>query len=289
MALWGASVAQPVAYREGKLEYAVQGAVYSGLAENVIRAGCGLIRGTAGQQVDHPGVLAVADVDALATAAVAISNVAGLTLNTIAQFDGVGVGGAMTRISPARQITITYDAGVGWDTVTGERVDEVFGHDADGNPISEQIVKPNGSGAGTYTTRQFFSFCNVIDMQASLGAGDTATIGVGLQVEYGKLDLLGISVYDRMAIPSATTNYDFDADRTVPYLAGNGVIGALPEDAVTDGEPVYMRIVAGAGALIRGRFTGQLQADDANFARVLGMRWVSAAAGGSPALIEVTR
>jgi hypothetical protein len=289
MALWGASVAAPVAYREGKIEYAPPGSFSSGIAEHVIRAGCGLILGTAGQQVDHPLALAAADPNALVTAAVAISNVAGLTINTIAQFDGAGMGGAMTFISPARQLTITYDADAGWDTPTGQRIDEFEGYDADGNPISDHVIKPNGSGAGTYTTEKFFSFCKQIDMQASNAATGTATIGVGLQVEYGKRDFLGISVYDRMAEPSATLNYDYDANRTVSILSGNGRIGALPEDAVTVGEPVYMRIVAGAGALIRGRFTGQLQADDANFARVLGLMWVTAAAGGNPAVIEVTR
>jgi len=186
-------------------------------------------------------------------------------------------------------LTITYDASADWDTPTGQRIDEFFGEDADGNPISEQVGKANGSGTLTVQTVQSFAYVNIVDMQASNAGTGTATIGVAQGAEYGKLDFLGISVYDRMAEPSATTNYDFDANRVVPYLAGNGLVGALPEDTVTVGEDVYMRIVAGAGALIRGRFTGQLQADDANFCRVLGLKWASAAVGGSPALIEVTR
>jgi hypothetical protein len=288
MTLWTAYPTAPVAVREGTVVDAAQGSIISRVAEAILRAGCGAVRGTTWPpQVNHPTALAAADPDALVTAAVAISNVAGLDIAAIAQFDGVGLGGAMTRIVPARTITITYDAAVDWNTVDGQRVDEIFGLDANGDPIHEQLVRANGAGAVTLTTQQCFSGVPRIQMQASLGGAGTATIGIGTKVEYGKLDFEGVVCYDRTIPPPATANYDIDATLPCSLLQGPGEIGAIPEDAVTVGEPVYMRVVAGGGAAIRGRFTGQLQADDANWARVLGLMWSSAAAGGSPARIRV--
>jgi len=290
MALWTAYPTRPVSLREGSIVSAPQGSVISLVSEELIRAGCGLVRGTVvtdEQYTVHPAALAVADVDALVTAAVAISNVAGLTINTIAEFDGAGLGGGKTRIIPARTVSITYDAAADWNTADGQRVDEIFGRDANGEPISEQLVRANGAGGVTVATVQKFAFVDEIHMQASLAGAGTATIGIGTAVEYGKLDFEGIVCYDRTIPPPATANYDIDATLPCSLLQGPGEIGAIPEDAVTVGQPVYMRVVAGGGALIRGRFTGQLQADDANFARVLGLMWSSAAAGGSPARIRV--
>jgi hypothetical protein len=219
-----------------------------------------------------------------------ISNVAGLRINTIAEFDGVGPGGGKTEISPPRQVRVVFAAGGGvneWDTVSGELLVEIIGRNANGDPIQETIAKPNGSGAQTYDTVQCFSFVDVVDVGATLGAIGTGTIGTNTFVEYGRRDFVGISVYDPTTPPPTTANYDTDANLPIAVLHGRGKIGAIPEDNVVAGESVYMRVVAGAGALIRGRFTGDLQSDDANFARVLHLRWDTTTTAGTPGLIEV--
>lgn len=276
MTLWGASTGLPAAAREGQT-ISSDALIESYVAEHTMRAGLLAIRGTTGQYADHPLAIPVADPNALITNAVGASAAAAFTYNTIAEFDGV-IG--LLRISPPVPVTWTLDASVDWNTVTGGCEVDIYGEDADGQPIVDHLFHPNGAGVQTYTTALAFSKVTRIDQQACVGAGGTCEFGTSAdRSEYGKLDAIGVAVYSRETPPATTTGYDFEATQVVP-IQRSGIIAVTTEDIVANrDDPVYVRTVV-AGADLRGQFTGPAQADDANFGRVLGWTWVEAVAAG---------
>lgn len=284
MTMWNAGTAVPNAAREGQ-RISSDALVESGLAEHTLRAGLLAIRGTTGQQVDHPLAIPGADVDSLITVAVGASAAAKVSYDTIAEFDGA-IG--MARISPAVPITWSPDASADWNTVTGECVVDIYGEDADGEPIHDTLSRPNGAGAAIYTTAHCFSRVRRIDQQACVGAAGTCTFGTSAaRCEYGKLDALGVVNYDRGTPPATTAGYDYEVGQVAP-IQKSGLVAVTTEDAVAPGDPVFVRVVV-AGADLRGQFTGDLQADDASFARVLGWTWESTTPADSVGIIRIGR
>jgi hypothetical protein len=137
----------------------------------------------------------------------------------------------------------------------------------------------------TYTTALCFSEVTRIDQQACVGAGGTCTFGTAARVELGNQYVLGVAMYDRSTMPAAAVGYDFDDHEVLPVVT-RGLIAATPEDNVTMGEAVYCRVVV-AGADLRGQLTGALQADDANFARVLGWTWETTTLADAVCVVRV--
>lgn len=284
MTLWAAGTAVPAVAREGQI-ISSDALIETGIAETSVRAGLLVTRGSTGQYVGHPAAIAAADPDGLITVAVGASAAVPFTYNTIAEFDGAT---GQTRINPARPVTWSPDASADWNTVTGGCEVDIYGEDADGQPIHDHLFRPNGAGAATYTTAMCFSLVYRIDQQACVGAGGTCTFGISAdRAEYGRLDDVGVACYDRGTPPATTVGYDFEAHQVVPVLR-QGLIAATTEDNVTPGEPVYVRTVV-AGADLRGQFTGILQSDDANFARVLGWEWTTTTAADAVGIIRVQR
>jgi hypothetical protein len=280
VALW--TQYDEVAYREGQLREAYS-TPKSAIAEGHIRAGLLCLRGTNPQQVFHPAAIPAADPNAIDTALA--SAAATQTLTTAAQLDGV-VGIGVT--SPAKRLTVEFDANANWDTPSGACRVEFWGEDANGEPTYDRIVKPNGSGAGIYTTAKHFSKVTRVDVEACNGAGGTAEIGhSAASVEFGTVDGVSVSLYDRAREPAAAVGYDFDTTETLSVLK-KGLVAVTVETtiavAVTPGDAVYARSVV-AGADLRGQFTGVTSSAD--FGRVLGWKWRTTTAAGAVGLIEL--
>lgn len=226
--------------------------------------------------------LPVADVDAIATAAV-IASAATVQSIGAATFDGV-IG--RDRITPCRTLTITFDASADWNTPSGECRVDFYGVDALGAAVKDTISKPNGSGATAYNTEVAFSGCVQVDIEACNGAGGTATIGVGLdRVELSPADYPGIAIYEPIKEPN-TTAREYDDEEEVAILT-RGRICSVPEHAVSVGDQVYVRVLA-AGADLCGQLTGQDGADTpGTYARLVGARWISVAAADGVAVVEL--
>jgi hypothetical protein len=270
------------ALREGQLsELGYKAESY--VAEGAVRAGLLIVRGSSRKQAQHPAAIPAADTNSLKLSF--NSSTAVQSFDTIAEFDGAT---GMGRISPAVPVTMTFDAGnvADWNNPSGSLIIEVYGIDASGNKIKDSMIHVNGAGAETISTELCFAAVHQIDFPNCNGNTGTGEIGTSAaKAEYGKLDVLGIAIYDRATEPAATTGYDFDDTEAFSVLK-NGKIGVTVEDAVALDDPVYVRVVA-AGADLRGQFTGDLQADDANFALLLGARYTRAAAGDGIAELEL--
>jgi hypothetical protein len=281
MTLWSTYSTAPLAHREGQIDEAFDNMTRSAYAEGAIRAGLLLVKGTSDDQVAHPAAIPGADVDAFATAIA--SSLAAQTINGAVSLDGViGIG----RCSPARPITMVFDASADWDTIGGELRVDFYGIDANGNKIQDQIAKINGSGAVTLTTEHCFAQLEEGHIEASNGVGGTATIGVSnAKVEFGKLDVAGVAVYDCAREPASTTGYDYDNQDPVSVLS-KGRIAVTVEHAVSVNDAVYVRSVL-AGADLRGQFDGDAVSGNANFGRLLNARFVKSALADAVAVIEV--
>lgn len=221
-------------------------------------------------QVSELAALPSADADAIMTASV-LKSVTTAHTYAASVFDGA-IG--RDRISPARTISITFDANAGWDTGGDDLLIDIYGVDARGAEIKDTIAKATGSGAGTWKTAKAFAAVTRVDVGASGAATGTATMGVANDlVELGRGDVAGIAAYAPVKEPNSSTREFADEDE-VSVLA-RGHIASVPEHDVSLGDDVYVRIAA-AGTDLRGQLTGQDGADDpAHYARLVFARWAS--------------
>jgi hypothetical protein len=236
-------------------------------------------------QIAEMPVLPAVDADAIMTAGIFVSNA--LTATTLAAgvFDGV-IG--RDRIgTPCRPITITFDADAGWDAPSGACRVDIYGHDAFGAEVDDTIQKENGSGAGTYTTAQCFASVHRVDVEATNANTGTGTVGVSnARVELSPSDYPGLAMYNPAKEPNtATRNF---ADGQPVTVMTKGKMFAWPEHAVTDGDEVYVRVLAGAGDLLRGRLTGMDGKDTpGTYGKLAGAKWRRAAGAGVISIVEL--
>ena len=228
-------------------------------------------------------VLPAADVDAIATAAVIASAIAAQSIPA-SLFDGI-VG--HDRIAPCRTVSVTFDASADWDTPSGECRVDIYGYDASGAEIHDQVARPNlGAVVYTASTRMAFAGVTRIDIEACNGAGGTATVGVSNDlVELSPLDYPGVALFQLMKEPN-TAIYEIAQYDSVDVLQ-EGVVAVKVEHAVSVGDGAWVRILA-AGADLRGQFTGQDGADTpTTYARLAGARFMSSAAIDGMAELEI--
>ena len=281
-----AAVADPV-LREGQIYNGPwPSKVLSRIAEDDIGFGRLVDFGTDPEiQVQEIPLLPVADVDAIATAAIAVSAAAAQDIAS-GTFDGV-IG--RDRISPCRCITMTFDASVDWDTPSGECRVDFYGTDALGASVKDTISKANGSGAGAITTRIAFAQCDRYHVEACNGAAGTATIGVSNDVvELSQRDYPGVAAYQALKEPNIVVapvyeiaQYD-DVD-----VVQVGQIVVVPEHAVSVGDQAYVRVLL-AGNDVRGQFAGQDGADTpATYAKLAGATYMTAAAADGLAVVQL--
>ena len=286
---WDTVANNPGSGYEGLLIDSPPGGVESYVAETAVRAGFLVALGTdiattRKQVIPCPAMAATypADTDAiavdLASAAVAARYTA------VADLDGV-IG--IERIYPPRVVTCDWDANANWDGPLGFTTVDVYGEDADGNPIHEQLVRNNaGAVAQAAETRQCFSRVHTVDVSASNGAGGTLDVGVSpVKTELGALDFPGVALYNPAREASAVAAVTFDAGETLA-VCHRGELWAVPVDAVVPGDIVTVRIAAGGGGL--GSLSGtEALGTGGNFAKLLGAHWVTAAAAGVLAKVRL--
>jgi len=230
-------------------------------------------------------VFPVADVDGIAVtvaSAVAEQDLTGATL------DGVTSDSLM---SPARRITFIKDASADWGLAAlGFTIVTVYGEDAMGAPIHEELAVSAAAGAATYTTGQCFSRVIRVHIGANDGAGGTATIGTAVGMfEVGSATHPGIAVYTPGVEPASTVG-EFDQGIAVGVMRKGRIFLVNETTAAgtcTRGDPVYVRGLL-AGADVRGQFTGHAGgATPATWMRVLGARWTEAVAAGAVGEVEI--
>jgi hypothetical protein len=258
--------------------------VLSRTAEAALGAGKLVKFGTSpAYQVIELPALPVADVDAIATAAVVVSAAVAHTVAPAAFNGAIG----RDRIVPCRTISVNFSASADWDTGTGECLVDIYGHDAAGTEIHDTVARPN-SGAVLYaaSTRLAFADVDRIDIQASNGAGGTATVGVSNdKIEFSPADYPGVALYEAIKEPG-TAAREFVQYDDVSVLQ-SGVVAVKVEHAVSIGDPVYVRHTA-AGADLAGQFTGSDGADTpTTYGRLAGARFRSAAAIDGLAQLEL--
>jgi len=289
MAIWTDVAANVAAGIEGLLVDGTPYGAESFVAETAVRAGFAVWYGTdvattRKQVIPVPAVAATypADVDAIAVDLASAAAAARYT--AVADLDGI-IG--IERIYPPRAVTCDWDANANWDGPLGYTQVEVFGEDANGDPISEVLYRPNvGAVAHAEETRQCFSRVHTVDVSASNGAGGTLDVGVSpVRVELGRLDCPGVALYNPAREASATAAVTFDAGETLA-VCHKGVIWAVAVDAVVPGDICTVRIAAGGGGL--GSLSGtEPFPSGGNFAKLLGARWMTAAAAGGLARLAL--
>jgi hypothetical protein len=277
------AVADPT-MRKGQIIQGPWPEVISRVCEGAITAGNLVQHGTDPErQVQPMAALPAADVDAIATAAVIGSATTAQNISATT-FDGA-VG--RDRITPARTVSVNFDASADWDTPSGECRVDLYGFDAAGTRIKDCVSRPN-CGAVVYaaSTRLAFSDVTELDIEACNGAGGTATIGLSNDtVELSPNDFPGIAVYELMMEPTIPAAEFADEDEIA--VLTHGRICSIPEHAVSVGDDVYVRILED-GADLRGQLTGMDGADTpATYAKLAGARWVSAAEADAPAKVEL--
>lgn len=222
--------------------------------------------------IPNPG--AAVDVDAITVAGTSATGTSTLA-------DGV-VGTAVMQ--PARKLTVTFDASTDWDATVGVLVYL----DHAGRQVSENIAIATSTAATTtgYAS-QFISFTK----PAQTGAGGAYTIGIGAMPALTAADFLGTSIRIRIkttlatadlyrAIGGQTSNLvtaDYVDSESVRILE-SGEIWVATEEAVSDRDPVYCRIAAGAGGSVLGAFRND--ADTASCILIPNARFVRNATAG---------
>jgi hypothetical protein len=201
-----------------------------------------------------------ADVDAIiATGASSGSQqvISGVSL------DGV-IGAA--EIYPPRNITLTFSSHANWDATTAV----VAGTDENGVAQTENFTIPDGGNA-TVTGATKFRTVTSITIPAQSGTSGTFTAGVGSLL--GAADHFVAGIVER----DVTRTSETYADGELVPIGREGEYFVTSETAVKDGDPVWVRVVAGAG-----EYLGAVRAtpDSNDCVRLKGARFTSTNSAG---------
>ncbi len=227
--------------------------------------------------IPNPGV-AVNTTAILATGGTsATGTVSGAALNGV-----VGV----TEMQPPRKVTIIFDASTDWDPTTG-----TFSfYNDQGALVTENVSIATST---THTTTAFVSRVVSFAKPAQSGAGGTFTMGIAALAAASITDFLGVAIrkpikttiatagiYGYPGITSTSVTADFIDGETVSVLEG-GDIWVYAEEAIADGDPVYVRVASGAGGSVLGAFRND--ADTASCLLVPGARFRRKSSAAGPA------
>jgi hypothetical protein len=262
------------------------------IARGLIKAGYGAFAvptvGTAGTSMLDPGEVfqianpvVAADVDAIVTAitsSLAVQSFSGATLN--------GAVGA-TEMQPARQVTLVLSNHADWDATNATLV----GINHLGQSVTETLAIPNGGNA-TVTSANTYRSVTSLSVPAQSGVGGTATVGIAaLTSGLVAADFRGVALRQKIkstiatlgiypgipGVTSTTVTADYVDGDQVPMVEQGG-IWVFTEEAVVDGDPVYVRIASGAGGSQIGAFRND--ADTASCVLVPDARFVRNASAG---------
>lgn len=174
---------------------------------------------------------------------------------------------------PPRNVTLTLNSHSDWNDTDAI----VSGLGAFGEPVSEVFKIPEG-GAVTITGKVAFS--RVLQVEIPPATSTNGTMDVGLGVAMGPVDrqVLGVALYDSAREPGTY------ADEEQVNVMRKGRIFVNAEDAVSKGDPVYVRFVAGVGET-RGRV--RAAPDSTDCALLRGARFVTTTTAEGLAVIEL--
>lgn len=241
--------------------------VNSKVARGLVKAGYGVFAvptvGSAGTTMLDPGEVfhianpAIAvDVDAIVTT---------FTSSTSVQtFSGTGLNGVVggTEMQPARLVTITTSSHADWDagnaTITG--VNHL------GQTVTDTIAMANG-GNETLTSTSYFRSVTSVVIPVGSGTGGSATVGIAVLTSTPTISAFrGVAIrqpvkttiataglYGYPGITSTSVTADYVDGEVVPCLSAGG-IWVYSEEALTEGDAVYVRAAAGAGGSVLGAF-----------------------------------
>lgn len=245
--------------------------VDSFVAEGTPTPGNLVQRGTDKERQVIPVTSLAADVDAIVASGGASAATA-QTIQTTALNGVVGQG----LIIPAQQVTMTLNNHADWDATTAV----VKYENAMGEVVEEEVSIPNG-GNTTISTVGAARRVLSIYIPAQTGTNGTFTVGTTPTSPVFTLrNFPGVAVYDSGRHPY-TSGLFTDKD-PCPVLS-KGRIYVTVEDAVTAGDPVYVRAVT-SGADIAGQFGGERAT---NFGLLLGAHYVTSASQDGLAIVEL--
>lgn len=209
------------------------------------------------------------DVDAIITAG---GSTAGVQTLSDASLDGV-VGDDPMRV--ARNITFTFTSHADWDATTAT----VVGKGVHGEYLSESFSIPNGGNA-TVTGNALFSQVDSITIPAQSGTGGAFTVGVGAKL--GPLDIAAAGV---VALENTRSAAAYASGEMAPIVR-KGRVKVTAEEAVTEGGPVFVRLVT-SGDEVYGSF--RMSADANDCALLLSAKWAqtTTGSGAGAALLDI--
>lgn len=267
--------------------------VDSKVARGLIKAGYGVFKSVAGggsgtSMLDPGEVWHIAspgeavDVDAIVTAyttSTAIQSFSGATLN--------GVVGA-TEMQPGRLLTFVFSNHADFDATNIA----LTGISPLGVSQTENIAIPNGGNATVNSTLYYASVTSIV-VPAQAGTGGTATFGIAALTTLVIADFRGVAVrqptkttgatggiYGFPGITSSSVTFDYVDAETVPCLTAGG-IWVYSEEAIADGDPVYVRAASGAGGTVLGAFRND--SDTSSCVLVVGAKFKRDSTGAGPA------
>lgn len=213
--------------------------------------------------LEHPAAVA-ADADALVASGVVAND----------QGDDLEVD---VKLQIARNVTVTFAAASQANIAATDATIKGF---LNGVPVSETFtLTANNAAASNHVGTQLFDEVTTIEFAAQDG---DVTAEVGLGTLLGDADVYGLAV-----LSSHRVDTDYAQHEQVPALR-KGEMYVECEDACTEGEQVYVRVVAGAGeslGAVRATPDGSASAPDA--ARAKG--WKFAEDGAAGALVRVEK
>lgn len=230
--------------------------------------------------IPNPG--AGADVDAIKTS---FTSTATIQTFTSAHFDGV-VGA--TEMQPARKITLVLSNHTDWDATTAV----LTGVNHLGQSVSENLSIPDGGNTTLTSTNSYRSVTSLV-IPAQTDVNGTATVGIAALDSLGLIDMVGVSIrkeaktsvssnglYGYPGVTSSLVEANY-VDGEPVSLLNEGGIWVFTEEAVSDRDPVYARVAAGAGGSMLGAFRNDAEGGncvlvpDARFCRdaAAGVAW----------------
>lgn len=213
------------------------------IAEGAMRPGDLAIRGddssSSGKGARPLAAAAAADADGIV---VSLASTAGTQTISGAGLDGA-IGGDL--MLPGRNLEFVFDGSTDWDPTTIT----VTGEDENGDVITEDFaVATSTTTTGSKTFRRVTS----IAVPAQTGTGGTATVGTGtLLGPLTSADVLGMVRYlaARETAEGATAEF---AQYDVLAIVREGLMWVEVEEAVADGERVFVRLVTSGAEAING-------------------------------------
>jgi len=139
----------------------------------------------------------------------------------------------------------------------------------------------------------YYASVTSIVVPAQSGTGGTATFGIAVMTTLVIGDFRGVvcrqpvkttiatgGIYGYPGITSSSVTADYVDAEDVPVLTAGG-IWVYSEEAISDGDPVYVRVASGSGGSVLGAFRND--ADSASCALVVGAKFKRDSTAAGPA------